>query len=599
MIKVKSIRSQLFPIFLLITIISVMTLSWYTTRSYKTFHLEQMKSSLVSHAQSLFPFIINNIDSPSKLDSIIKETHKNSIVRITLIKENGEIISDSDKAPHEMENHRDRPEILTALKGQIGYSMRLSTTTGHRMLYVALPDTLTNKYILRISIPISFIKEANKSFSQNILFGVLIIVILTALSIHIFSKKISRPLEEIRKGAEKFSKGNLSSPLILQTPTKETQSLVNTLNNMAADLSEKISTISFESQQSEAILSSMTEGIIAVDTNESINKINNAAVTMFNLSSTEKVKGKQLIETIRISTVYDIFKKTIANNQSINTEIAVSTPSGDRKIIKTIASPWLNFNKEKLGVIFVFEDITRLTRLENLRKDFVANVSHELKTPVTSIKGYIETLIDGAYLDKETLLSFLSTISKQTNRLNSIIEDLLTLSRLEQNAIGQEMVFEPYSINTILRSAIEACNLSAHKKNITISTELDDDCVVEVNQTLIEQSFVNLIDNAIKYSSEDTTINVVTKVQLKEVTISFSDKGMGIARKHLPRLFERFYRVDKARSRKQGGTGLGLSIVKHIANMHNGNVTVSSFPGKGSTFTVSLPKTEKNILTQS
>ena len=239
--------------------------------------------------------------------------------------------------------------------------------------------------------------------------------------------------------------------------------------------------------------------------------------------------------------------------------------------------------------VIMLNDTTKIRRLENIRKDFVANVSHELKTPITSIKGFVETLLDGSVKDPAQIRQFLEIISKHTQRLDAIVDDLLSLSRLEENKSRRDIVFNKVYLKSILAAAIELSNIKVSQKQITINLNCLDDFKINANTLLLEQAVFNLIDNAIKYSEPDNTIKITAQESEKEILISVQDNGCGIEQKHLSRLFERFYVVDKSRSRKLGGTGLGLSIVKHIAQLHKGSVSVESTPGKGSTFTIHLP----------
>jgi two-component system phosphate regulon sensor histidine kinase PhoR len=263
--------------------------------------------------------------------------------------------------------------------------------------------------------------------------------------------------------------------------------------------------------------------------------------------------------------------------------------NGER-ILNLKSSPLLDANKEQIGTLVVYNDVTQLRRLENMRRDFVANVSHEIKTPLTAIKGFVETLYRGKVEKPEETERFLGIIQKHVDRLSSIIEDLLSLSRIEQEDEGRTIQLERGYIEDVFKSAIQICRPKAEEKEITINLICEEQLRSNFDPTLLEQAVVNLLDNAIKYSEPNSAIHLTANLNDSEVKIIVEDQGIGIAKKHLPRLFERFYRVDKARSRKLGGTGLGLAIVKHIAQAHGGQVTVKSTPGKGSTFTIHLPK---------
>ena len=250
----------------------------------------------------------------------------------------------------------------------------------------------------------------------------------------------------------------------------------------------------------------------------------------------------------------------------------------------------MDAGKEQIGTLLVINEVTQLRRLENLRKDFVANVSHEIKTPLTAIKGFVETLHQGNVDEPEESERFLGIIQKHVDRLSSIIDDLLSLSRIEQEDERQAIEFENKPIKDIFESAVQICRSKAEEKKIDLHLACEENLSSYMDPTLLEQAVVNLLDNAIKYSEPNSAIHLTANLSDSEVKIIVEDQGIGIAKKHLSRLFERFYRVDKARSRKLGGTGLGLAIVKHIAQAHGGQVTVKSTAGKGSTFTIHLPK---------
>ncbi|MGD9189052.1 MAG: ATP-binding protein, partial [Desulfobacteraceae bacterium] len=262
--------------------------------------------------------------------------------------------------------------------------------------------------------------------------------------------------------------------------------------------------------------------------------------------------------------------------------------NGER-VLNVKSSPLLDTNRKRKGTLIIFNDVTQLRRLENLRRDFVANVSHEIKTPLTAIKGFVETLHQGSVDNPEETARFLGIIRKHVDRLNSIITDLLSLSRIEQEDEARTIKFEVRHIREVFTTAMQICRSKAEQKQIEINQSCPDELQAKFDPSLLEQAVVNLLDNAIKYSDSGSMVSLEAVRYDGSVRISIKDQGIGIAKKHLPRLFERFYRVDKARSRKLGGTGLGLAIVKHIAQAHGGRITVESKLGEGSTFTLELP----------
>ena len=402
---------------------------------------------------------------------------------------------------------------------------------------------------------------------------------------------IGRCIEKTREGARKFASGNLSFRLALQ-PSDELGSLSETLNQMAAQLEERISTINEQRNTQEAILGSMNEGVIAVDPHSAILQINPAASQLLGAKS-DRLIGRNLQEIMRNRDLNQMIEHTL--RESVPTEGEIIFYELGEKSIQVHCTPLRSATNTGIGALVVLNDITRLRRLERVRRDFVANVSHELKTPLTSIKGFVETLQEGALDQPEEAQRFLGIIAKQVNRLQAIIEDLLSLSRIEQDADQDQVSMQHHSIAETITNAVQLCSSHATSKNIKVDVSCDSQWKATFNAALMEQVMVNLIDNAIKYSEADKTISISVRHDPKYWEIAVADHGCGIEQAHLSRIFERFYRVDKARSRKAGGTGLGLSIVKHIVTTHGGLVRVESKPGSGSTFTVCLPHHDLDV----
>ncbi len=358
------------------------------------------------------------------------------------------------------------------------------------------------------------------------------------------------------------------------------------MNSMADQLNRRIQTITSQRNELEAVLASMTEAVIAVDADERIMNCNHAAETLFGISL-GVARGRTIQETVRNSHLQHFINSVFSSPVPLSEDIILQFQPD--RFLQAHGTLLRDSGNRAIGALIVLNDITRLKTLENIRRDFVANVSHELKTPITSIKGFVETIRDGAMGDPATTRRFLEIILRHTDRLNSIIEDLLSLSRVEQESEHDSMPVETVRAEDLLRNVLQVCERKAREKNITIRTEHAEDIKFLGNSALIEQATVNLVDNSIKYSNPGSTVSLSIRRGGNEVSVRVEDEGIGIPEKHLPRIFERFYRVDKARSREMGGTGLGLAIVKHIVQAHNGHITVSSTPGKGSTFTIHLP----------
>jgi two-component system phosphate regulon sensor histidine kinase PhoR len=580
---------QLFPSYLLITLLSLLAVSWYASSSLRHFFLERTAADLKTRALLVEKQIAAHLTplDAAAVDAICKEIGKHSATRITVILPSGQVIGDSRETPQLMDNHAGRPEIASALKGETGMSRRYSKTLMQRMMYVAIPlkKEQTTSGVIRIALPTISIDRELRSIQIKIALGGLLIALIAAGISLLISRRISRPIEEMKKGADHFAEGDLTHRLTAPD-SEELASLAEALNQMAAQLDRRIETIMSQRNELETVLASMLEGVIAIDNEERIINLNSAAAGLFD-SKPENCRDRNLQEVIRNSALQQFVRQSIISQ--VPKEDDISLYHNGEKTLHLHSSPLLDANKERIGTLVVFNDVTHLRRLENMRRDFVANVSHEIKTPLTAIKGFVETLHQGGVDNPEEAKRFLGIIQKHVDRLSSIVEDLLSLSRIEQEDEVKTIKLEEGFIKDVFRSAILICRPKAEEKNITVISLCDEPISARFDAMLLEQAVVNLLDNGIKYSEPERTIYLKAERDNSEIKISVVDQGLGIAKKHLPRLFERFYRVDKARSRKMGGTGLGLAIVKHIAQAHGGSVSVESTLGQGSTFTIHLP----------
>jgi two-component system phosphate regulon sensor histidine kinase PhoR len=574
----------------LITLISLLAASWYASEAMRHFFLDQTATDLKARAALLEKQITGLLLPLQKnaVDSICKEAGRLSATRITVILPDGTVIGDSRETPRLMDNHANRPEIITALAGQTGRSLRFSKTLMQRMLYVAVPvkDRQSVVAVLRTSLPATAVETEIRSIQLKIALGGCIIALLAAGISWVVSRRISHPIEQMKKSAEQFAGGDLSHRLV-SPATEEMAGLADAMNQMAAQLGDRIETIISQRNQLETVLASMLEGVIAVDTEERIVTINRAAAQLFE-NEPANCQGKSIEEVIRSPAMQQFIRHSLRNKSPSEEDITVF--QNEERVIDVKGSPLLDTNQHQIGTLMVFHDVTQLRRLENMRRDFVANVSHEIKTPLTAIKGFVETLQQGNVEKAHEKERFLGIIQKHVDRLNAIVEDLLALSRIEQEDERKEIKFEKVNLSDLFRAAIQLCRPKAEEKKIRIDLDCEKDATAIFDPALIEQAVVNLLDNAIKYSDSQSSITLKSHQQNSEVIISVQDHGIGIAQKHLPRLFERFYRVDRARSRNMGGTGLGLAIVKHISQAHGGHVSVESKLGEGSCFSIHLPQ---------
>ncbi len=414
--------------------------------------------------------------------------------------------------------------------------------------------------------------------------GLAIAILSVIVSLYV-SRRIAKPILELRRGVARFSDGDLRHRMDVDE-WNEFGVLADATYSMAANLQNRLKNVTEQRNELEAVLSGMVEAVLVIDTNERIIRINRAAEKLFQISES-KVKEKSVQETIRNTELHRFVADTLFKENPGEREIVIL---GEPDIfLQAHGAKLLNARNEQIGGLVVLNDVTRLKALENIRRDFVANVSHELKTPITSIKGFLETLKEGAIKDPDNADRFLDIIIKHTERLATIIEDLLSLSRIERESERGEIQLEMGQLKDVIETVGRTCLRAARKKNIHLECNVEGDLSTKFNSTMLEQALVNLVDNAIKYSEPDKEVQLEAKQVGKEIVITVRDRGCGIPKEHLSRIFERFYRVDKGRSRKEGGTGLGLSIVKHIVNSHKGRINVESSPGSGSAFSIYLP----------
>ena len=581
---------QIYPSYLIVIGVSLLAVSLYLSGFTETFFLDKIKEDLIIRANLLknqvTPFL-TPLDSKS-LDALCKKAGKASAMRITVILPEGKVVGDSEENPDIMDNHLNRPEILAAIAGDIGLSTRKSETLKIRMMYVAIPlcSKSSTLAVLRVSIPITLINQTIDKIQFHIMmvgfFGALFASVLSFF----VSKWISKPIEEMKKGAAQFASGDLGHRLH-EPFIREFAELAELMNKMAFELEERIATVKDQRNEYEAVLSSMSEGVVAIDLDESVLNINQSALKILRVR-TAKVKGKSIQEVVRDAEFNKFMKKAAQSDSSKEGDFAINNL--DDKIINCLSAPLRNASEERIGTLLVLNDVSKIRNLENIRKDFVANVSHEIRTPLTAIKGFVETLSDMDYESPKDKKRFLKIILKHVDRLHLILEDLLALARIENKDDENGILPEEINLNNLIATALQIVQAKADAKKITIEFFVDDRIIIKIDKYLIEQALVNFVDNAIKYSKKGTSIQITADIKEDELLISVQDHGVGIPAKHLSRIFERFYRVDKARSRNLGGTGLGLSIAKHIATAHKGRVTVKSKPDQGSIFTIHLPK---------
>ena len=581
---------QLYPATLLIALISLAVLAVDAEISLRRFYLDRTAEDLEARAHlaedQIRPLLAAG--KYAEIDAHCKELGTRSSTRLTVILPDGKVVGDSLRLPQEMDNHGTRPEVVEALDKGVGVSLRPSDTLKQDLRYVAVAARQSGRTlgVVRAAVALAAIDDALRGIRTHIAIACILIAAALAAAVLLIEGRIVKPLEELSQHAESFARGDLAHRLPAAN-SAEVGGLAETLNKMAAELNDKLATVVRQKNERDAVLASMVEGVLAIDADERVLSMNAAAARLLETDAA-RAEGRLLPEIVRSIDLHKVVAGVLATRQPVEGEV-VLRDRGPRHL-RVYGTVLRGDPDGRPGALLVVHDVTEVKRLESIRRDFVANVSHELKTPVTSIQGYVETLLDGAMNDPAEREKFLKIVAKHTERLHAILEDLLTLARVEQEGETREVPLVRGPLRTVLEAALADCRAKADEKRMRMTLECPTEISAAMNASLLEQAVVNLLENAIGYSSPGESIDVHCLEGEREIEIRVHDCGCGIAREHLPRIFERFYRVDKARSRESGGTGLGLAIVKHIMQIHGGRAAVESTPGQGSTFSLYLPK---------
>lgn len=583
-------------IFLYIMSVLIVTLAIsgiFTAQTMESMNLNSIEDRLVSESYVLSQVMGEYLtdDRFKDMNKLIDQVSRQLNARITVIDNTGKVIGETSYNANKMENHLTRPEVKQAVEGKTGKQIRYSTTLQVDFMYIAQPIYKNGNVvgIVRLSTPVHEIKGIMRSINKNILLALIPGLVLSLILVYRITISITRPIKEIKNAAVEITQGKLDTTINVMG-NDEVSELAKAIDFMADSLQEKINSIRDKNTRMEAILSSVVSGIIAVDSNENILFINPKAQAMLNISEGD-IEGKHLLEVIRNNKIDNMIKGILENKSFEEYEITLNYPAEQvlRLYSNAIKYPESNII---IGIIIIIQDITEIRKLEKMRSEFVANVSHELKTPLTSIKGFVETLKAGAIEDQDTAIRFLNIIEDESDRLNRLISDILSLSELENKKIKTRSE----TIHTVdkIMEIVSLLQTQAGNKNIKLMAKVEPDVRnLKGDPDQFKQMMINLVDNAVKYTPEGGSVEVSASNYGNDVVIKVKDTGIGISKEHIPRLFERFYRVDKARSRNVGGTGLGLAIVKHIVMHFEGKIEVNSEVGRGTEFTLQIPLKNK------
>lgn len=580
---------KLFSGYVVLILLSISIVGILISKQVEEETLSEIERSLYLRATFLQNIALELLSNSSniKIQDRIKNLGKKIDTRFTVININGRVLADSQKDPKAMDNHGNRPEILAAHSHGQGITTRFSDTVKNNMMYYALAVMKDDKLIgyVRTSLPLSVIDERLSRIHTLVLFAMSVSILVALLLGFFVARGFAKPLTAMTTIAENMSEGNYDQRISIDRKD-EIGSLAKALNKMAKNSSERLETIILEKNKLVAILAGMVEGVVAVDKNENIIHFNEAAKRILGISNNVDMDRK-IWETTHLQEFCQIFSLALNEETEIRKKYKTVKKSKDQ-IVDVHASPFRDGSGELVGVVAVLYDVSELERLETIRKDFVANVSHELKTPITAARGLLETVIDDNEMSIENHRIFITKAMNQILRLSNIVTDLLSLSRLE--TVKMDLIRECIDLRDVVNDSIQALHPVSEEKRISIEYE-EFDMSLEVlgDREALFQSVNNLIDNAIKYNSKHGKVWLRLYNEGKNAVLEVRDSGIGIEALEKRRIFERFYRIDKARSTQVGGTGLGLSIVKHTVLAHGGQLSVESFLGTGSTFKIFIP----------
>ena len=585
-----SFQSRIFGACMVVVLCTLAFTAYFIQRSVREQMIPETRETLF-HELTLLREVFSdrwpNVGNIAEIDRIAEDLGAKLGLRVTVITPEGQVVGDSDIAPGDLaltENHGQRPEVLQALAEGRGWYVRRSATIGVDLMYVAmiLGDRDRPGLVLRLAMPLSILEDNRVRMKNLVLWASLLGVILSLGVAFVVAHQVSRPVKELTMTALDIAAGDLTKRL-RRYPKHEIGELGRAFDGMADHLQEEIEEVTRSRDRLEAILRGMVEGVLVTDgagrvtvANRAVRELLELAVNPLGRTVSEIIRNADLIEAVQQ-----------VSEGALCATMEIRTLGGNPRILQVEVAP-MPQNGSRIGVVTVFHDITERKRVEEMRRDFVANVSHELRTPLSAIKGAVETLLDGALDKPKFSRKFTETIQRHTKRLESLVLDLLDLARLENK--DNEPGLEELQIQGLIQSSLAAVSDLAATHGVELEHRVSPEIgQIKGDRGQLEQALVNLLENGIKYTEAGGKVTLAVSKDGSQTKLEVNDTGIGITADHLPRIFERFYRVDKNRSRELGGTGLGLAIVKHVAQVHGGRVEVKSFPGRGSTFSLIIP----------
>ena len=582
-------RKKITASFVLLIIFLTVIFSIIMMESINNLMMLQLEDRFISEAKVVKLLFIESKSGRVDFNyqDFAKTVHQSISTRITIISDDGTVLADTSENPLNMNNHLNRTEVIEAIKfNDVAVSIRYSNTVNADFLYVAVPVEVEGDiFVIRVSKQLVEIDQLNKSIiAVSILMIVFAAFVTLVVSVYV-SKRITRPIDALTTVANQIAGGDFGKKIYIKA-NDQIGELATAFNKMSQNLDVSLNELKQRNSELEAILNSMINGIIAVDQNKNIILINKFCFEILDLPSHFVAENESMYKIIRNDEVAMMVENSMVDGCSLIKELSYVHLD---KILRIYVNPIFSMSKEILGSIVVIQDVTQIRKLEQMRSDFVSNVSHELKTPLTSIKGFVDTLKNGAINNKDTAIRFLDIIDIESDRLYRLINDILLLSEIE--SMDRETEINKVDLTSVIDEVYDVLEQKAIDKGLLLKSNFEVRVVLQANRDRIKQMMINLVDNAIKYT-EKGEVNISVSQYDKWISIKVTDTGVGFSEVHKDRLFERFYRVDKGRSRSQGGTGLGLSIVKHIVMLYKGKISVESVPGEGTTFEILFPNIE-------
>jgi two-component system phosphate regulon sensor histidine kinase PhoR len=584
---VRGIRWRIALPYTFLLIITMAGIGMYVSRLIRQIHLDSLQSSLISQAgligESTAAPLQGLVDGEN-LDALARHWAGLAQARVTIISADGVVLGESQEDREEMENHLTRPEIQAALSSGSGVSIRYSQTAGIDMLYAAVPIRWQGDVIgfSRVALPLDQVENDLGRFQRNILvFSLVLVGIAIILGLWI-ADRTTRPVRQLSETVSEMAEGNLAKRLYSQTQDEIGQ-LTGAIDSMAQQLNFQITELQSEESKLSAVLEQMTDGVVMVDQTGEVVLVNQKAARLFEVDPAGS-RGHSLIQVLKNHQFVNLWKDCLASGEEQSAIVEMYHP---RRFVQGIASPLGEFLAG--NILLLFQDLTNVRRLETVRRDFISNISHELRTPLASLKALAETLQTGALNDPPAAERFIKQIEVEVDSLNQMTSELLELARIESREI--QFSFTSISPCQVMSQGCERLRLQAERAQLTLTLDCDTALPpIKADPSRLEQVFVNLVHNAIKFTPPGGSIQVTASSRNDHIQFSIRDTGAGIPANDLPRIFERFYKTDKARS--SGGTGLGLAIAKHLVEAHGGKIWAESWEGQGSVFFFEIPTAE-------